>query len=44
VLISDILFTASSVLDKCAFVCMVGILFTLFPVIHDLRVLDLHFS
>ena len=43
-LISDILCTTSSVLDKCAFVCMVGIFHSYTSVIHDLRVLDLHFS
>ena len=43
-LISYILCTTSSVLDKCAFVCMVGIFHSYTTVTHDLRVLDLHFS
>ena len=43
-LISDILYTKSSVLDKCAFVYMVCIFTAIFPVMHDLRVLDIHFS
>jgi hypothetical protein len=44
VLISDILCTTSSVLDKCAFVCMVGIFHSYTSVIHDFRVLDFHSS
>jgi len=43
VLISDILCTTSSVLDKCAFVCMMVIFHSYTSVIHDLRVFDLPF-
>ena len=42
-LISDILCSTSSVLNKCVFVCMVGIFHCYTSVIHDLHLLDLHF-
>ena len=43
-IISDILCTTPSVLDKCAFVYMTGIFHSYTTVIHELRVVDLHFS